>query len=258
MSLINDGIEQVRAFKVATGIAADGDSFSSTCDVLVSWKSMHCDKLHQVYINGELAGVSQDGAERLLCVPHKSCYEGGICAEVFAVAPGEGLVDYSDTLLGDAELGRVQLSWARVMGLPLHGAADIHSNSGNGEIDPTEVCNRESLKLWFNWKDKPGFGLCQFGVSDFGFDGSSAVGFGRGFFGAGDFGFDVDLVSWQSDELKDGKYKFAVGISDGFGNENGSHAETGEIVVIRKALPSGEISLISYEADTGEAIFEID
>lgn len=257
MSLISDGIEQVRAFKVAAGIAADGDSFSSVCDVLITWKSSHYDRLHQVYINGGLAGVTQDSAERILYVPYKSCYEGGICAEVFAVEHEKSLTDYGESLLGGTEFGRVQMSWARGMKLPLYGVAEIYGNSGNGEIDLAEVYGREALKLWFNWKDKPGFGLCQFGISDFGFDGSSAIGFGLGVFAEGEFGFDADFVSWESNELKNGKYKFAVKISDGFGNSDESYAVTEEIVVIRKSVPGGKLSLASYDADTGRAVLGI-
>ena len=129
MLLISDGIEQIRVCRVAAGIAADGSSINEPCDVLVIWRSRYLDKLHQVYINGELVGVTQDGAERSLCVPHRSCYNGSIQVEVFAVEPENSVISHSDQLEEMAGYGCIEVSWPRRMQLPFAGLADIYSNN---------------------------------------------------------------------------------------------------------------------------------
>ena len=257
MSLISDGIEQVRVFKVTTGIAVGGSGVNEPCDVLVVWNSQHFDKPHQIYINGEFVGVTQDGAERSLCVPHRSCYGGSIRVDVFAVEPEGSTTSHSDQVNKTAGYGCIELSWPRQMQFPFASIANIYSNDGQGEVDLATAINRDVLMLWPSWMDNWGFGLCQFGVSDFGYDGSAAVGFGVGCFGEGEFGFDVDLVKWRSEELENGTYKFTVKVSDEFDNSDGEQITSEEMTVIRKAIVPGELSVSSYDIDDGKLILKV-
>jgi hypothetical protein len=257
MSLISDGIEQVRIYKVTAGIAVDGSSVNEPCDMFVVWNSRHFDKPHQVYINGELVGVTQDGAERSLCVPHRSCYGGSMRVDVFAVEPESSTTSHSDQINKTASYGCIELSWVRQMQFPFASTADIYSNNGQGQVDLTTVINRDVLMLWPSWMDKLGLGLCQFGLSDFGYDGSAAVGFGNGCFGGGEFGFDVDLVKWQSEELENGKYKFTVQVSDEFNKSDGEQITSEEMIVIRKAIVPEELSVSSYDIDDGKLILKV-
>ena len=143
------------------------------------------------------------------------------------------------------------------MELPFAGAADIYSNDGQGQVDLTGAINREVLMLWPSWMDKSGFGLCKFGVSDFGYDGSAAVGLGVGCFGEGGFGFDVDLVTWRSEELENGKYKFTVKVSDEFGNSDSEQVTSEEVLILRSAIPPDELSVDSYDVDNGELVLKV-
>jgi hypothetical protein len=132
------------------------------------------------------------------------------------------------------------------MALPFEGIAQVFSDGGGGQIDYDQPASKEDIQLWPSWEDKFGFGLGQFGKGDFGYDGSAALSFGIGLFGEGEFGFDADQVSWVSDELETGRHKFAVKITDRFGQVSNPE-ETGEITVIRTATPAKGLEVDSYD-----------
>jgi hypothetical protein len=68
MGLYSSGIDRVMAFKLAAGVGRDGRSVDEPLSVLVKWRSGHDGKLHQVYVNGEFAGVTSDFEQRMLVV----------------------------------------------------------------------------------------------------------------------------------------------------------------------------------------------
>jgi len=246
MGLVSSGIYRVRAFGLAAGVRAGGGVVDEPLSVLVKWRSEHEDKLYQIYVNGELAGVTKDVEQREVIVASPSCWSSGARVEVFAVEPSEANVDFSDELQSRAQEGRVRLGWVRGMGFPFEGTAQVYSDGCNGEIDYDNPLTREDIQLWPSWKDKIGFGLGQFGEGDFGYDGSTALGFGVGLFGEGEFGFDADEVDWISGELETGKYRFAVKLTDRFGKESEAQ-ETGQITIIRTATPAEKLGVDSYD-----------
>ena len=252
MGAISDGIDRVRVFALAAGVAVDGSAVHEPMHAMVVWRSSHADKLHQVYVNGRLAGVTHDCGERRLVIGLLSSWTAGLRVEVFAVPPGEAHADLGGSLESQQSQGRVEVGWLRRTGLPFGGAVRVYSNGGDGEIDYGPAAS-EAIEVWPVWQDQGGFGMSRFGSSDFGYDGSAAVGFGCGLFGEGEFGFDADAMRWVSGELEDGVYRFGVKVADAFGNESGG-LESGEVVVVRKAGGVGEIVIESYDKGSGELV----
>ena len=256
MTLISSGIDKVRAFALAAGIGAGGTVVNEPASILVKWRSGHGDRLHQVYINGRLAGVTDDCLQRTIIVPIAPAASSSVKIEVYAVEMDAGGIDLSGQLEGTVQFGRASLSWAREQGLPLDGTGQVFSDSGSGAVDYGRPLSACGLRLWPAWQDKGGFGLAGFGKSDFGYDGSAAVGFGKGSFGGGNFGFDADTISWQSAELATGEYKFAVKVSDNKGNES-SASQTDAIGVIRAPGGAKGIVVESYDKDQDELILSV-
>lgn len=254
MSLIIIGISSVKAFKLAAGIASDGSNIAEPGSVLVSWKSVNENCLHQVYINGELVGTTSNPEERKILLPYKSNYKGVITIQVFAVSMSEALIDFSSQLEEVTRYGRIQLNLTRHPSLPYGGGYDVYSNSGDGEINLTGPVNSKSIPLWASCHDKTGFGMSSFGNSDFGYDGSAALGFGMGSLGDGDFGFDSDVLIWQSQELTSGKYSYAIKVSDGSGICSDEVVVCEDVVVIAGATCADELRGESYDRQTNTLV----
>ena len=257
MILVSSGIDRVRAFALAGGIRADGSVINEPRSVLVKWRSQHEDKLYHVYVNGEFAGVTANCQQRMMAVAIQSCWASAARIEVYAVEPGQANVDFSDEVDSAGQMDRVRIGWLRFLSLPFEGEAEIFSNGGSGDVDYETPVTARSLRLWPTWQDKSGFGLSRFGMSDLGFDSSAAVGFGVGMFGDGEFGFDADEISWTTDELETGLYKFAVKVTDKFGNNNDNENESEQVVVIREAQPGEKLEIDSYDNAQNKLVLNI-
>jgi len=253
MGLVSSGIDWVRAFALAGGVRADGGAVNDPLGALVKWRSEHWDKFHQIYVNGELAGVTSDCQQRRMVVPIPTESGSAVRLEVFAVEASGVHIDFGSELQLQQQAGRVKLSWIRSMNLPFEGTAQVFSDGGSGEIDYENPASREAIVLWPSWQDKVGFGLSEYGEGDFGYDGSAAVGFGRGAFGEGEFGFDADEISWESGELETGKHRFAVRIMDRFAQESDAQ-ETGDITLIRTARPAEGLDVSSYDKEEDKLV----
>ena len=256
MVLTADGIGRVKAFAIASGVSADGSYVGESLGVIVSWHSEHFDKLHQVYVNGRLCGVTDDVIQQQMVLGYRSLWCSVIRIEVFAVDVANALVDYSGELEPYRNGGRVKLSFARTMSLPYEGNFFVYSDGGAGKID-YDVPVSEALPLWGTWHDKAGFGLCRFGESDFGWEGSAAVGFGRGAFGGGEFGFDADMIEWTSGELDAGVYSFAIKVADRIGNLGSGASVISDIVVVPAADAAEGLKVGSFDSDGNVLELEI-
>jgi len=258
VGLIISGIDKIRAFALPVGIGTDGQVISEPQAVLVRWHSEWTDKLYQIYVNGEYAGATVDAEQRKMIIHMRSSWQRAVRIEVFAIEPGQANLDFSEGLeTAKRNSGRVKISWPRLHNLPMGAAAQIFSNNGSGNIDYGQPATSRPVRIWPAWQDKGGFGFGMFGESDFGFDGSAAVGFGRGAYGLGEFGFDADMMNWRSSELETGDYKFAVKISDMFGNENEGLNETETITVIPGPKPAEEVTITSFDKETNELVLSV-
>jgi len=257
MHLTSDGIDRVRANVIGGGITGDGSNVGESLNVIVSWRCVHFDKLYQVYVNGLLCGFTDDVKQRRILLGYRSGWQSVIRIEVFAVEAGEASTDFSDELEPYDGGGRVKLSFARRISLPYSGSFYVYGNEGTGQID-YDMPLSEGVPLWGACQDKAGFGLCRFGESDFGWDGSAAVGFGRGAFGKGEFGFDADVVEWTSGELSAGIYSFAVKIVDYMGNLETGASFVSDVVVIPAADAGEVLEVDSFDSDGNLLLLKID
>lgn len=256
MQLMSDGIDRVRANVIGGGITGDGSNVGESLNVIISWRSLHADKLYQVYINGSLCGFTDDVLQRRMLSGYRSCRQSVIRIEVFAVEAGDAATDFSDELEPYDGGGRVKLSFARRISLPYSGSFFVYGNDGAGPIDYNAPLS-EGVPLWGACQDKAGFGLCRFGESDFGWDGSAAIGFGRGAFGKGEFGFDADVVEWTSGELSAGEYSFAIKAADSMGNLESGVSLVSDVVVIPAADAAEVLEVDSFDSDANSLLLKI-
>jgi len=252
MGLVSEGIDWVRAFELPVGIWADGEIVAGPRVCLVKWHSEWRDLLHQVYVNGKLAGVTVDCEQKQMVVQTPSCFDRAVRVEVFAVELSEADIDFSDTLgQSKGDSGRVRLSLLRSQRLPAGARFEVYYGKGMGEIDYEIPIG--GGPVWSCWQDKAGFGLARFGEGDFGYEWAAGVGFGKGYFGSGEFGADADVIKWVSPALEAGVYKFGVKVIDETGNES-AVSETGEITVIPSARPAEGLNVVSFEKQTNTLV----
>ncbi len=98
MSLIDSGIEKVRAFELPIGIWVDGGSVASPQIALVKWRSVWSDKFYQIYVNGQYAGTALDSNQREMVVQIPTSLETPVRIEVFAVEAEQANTDFSNEL----------------------------------------------------------------------------------------------------------------------------------------------------------------
>jgi len=254
MSLVSSGIDQVMVFALVEGVNVNGQAFNGPSSVLVKWRSEHEDKLHQVYINGELGAVTQDFEQHAVIVGTQISDGRATRIEVYAVKPEDAELDFSGELQGQSYMGRFELGWERVSSLPFEGEWQVFSNGGNGEVDYDTPISEEPNLFWHAWQDKPGFGLAKFGKSDFGYDSSAAAGFGDGKFGESEFGFGADRINWVSGELETGEYVFAIKITNEAGNSAEGESESEQITIIKTACPVEGLAVESYDKQQDELV----
>jgi hypothetical protein len=257
MALISSGIERVRALELPGGIWADGSYVGTPRIALVRWLSVWSDKFYQVYVNGQYAGVTVDGQHRQMIVQIPTFLESPVRIEVFAVEAEQADTDFSSeigSLIGHS--GRVRISVLRGQDLPIDATAQIYFDNSTGEIDYDEVLNDSPIKVWPTWRDKAGFGMSRFGVSDIGYDSAAAVGFGKGSFSRGQFGLDADTFEWTSLPLCAGVYRFAVKVTNEAGNES-SGSETGQVTVTPGPRPAERISISSFDKQTNQLVLSV-
>jgi len=239
------------------GIASDGSYIAQSGSALVKWHSSWDDKFYQVYVNGELAGVTVDDSQRqmVVYVPDVNNKAGRI--EIFAVEPAQAHIDYSSQLDSSiAQNGRVKITLLRSQWLCADATVEFYFDNATGTIDYENPLTDEPVRIWPSWQDKAGFGMSCFGNSDFGYDFSAAVGFGLGSFGNDEFGVDADIFEWTSEPFAAGVYKFGVKVFDGVRNQS-QVSEIEDITVIPAATPATELAINSYDKQTNQLVLSI-
>jgi len=248
------GIDKVRATVWPAGYMKDGTAAALSGMILVRWKSGHGDKLFQVYVNGERAGVTSDPEQREILVQYDHAHTAVI--EVVWVTAEDKFRDWGVQLTGckKADGSHAVVCFSRRGTIPLGSEARLFGNGGSGEINFEEILDRQVV--WLEPTEKWGWGLDAFGQGDFGYSGTGAVGWGRGSFGNGEFGFDAELLSFESDELAAGRYRFAVRLADESGN-----MDEGEILEVEMnidPLPVGPgLSIDRYDDQTEGLVLNI-
>jgi len=249
MSLVREGIDNVRVLVLPDGVAADGRWAAVSRAALVTWHSSLVGRYHQVYVNGRFAGATLDAGQRQLVIHAPASFQSAVHVEVVGVESAEVHLDFAGELQSPADSGRVQLTILRSQTLPIDATANVYFDNGAGQIDYATPLNPAPIRVWPCPQDKAGFGMAQFGAGDFGYEAAAAVGFGRGGFGQGQFGLDADTIEWISPPLPLGRYRFGVRITDVQGHE-GPATETQAITVTPGARPAAGLELVSFDPET--------
>lgn len=253
MSLISEGINNVKADFICLGCGASGAVLEEQTEFAVSWKTEHSDKLHQVYVNGKLAGASYERGLGWAAAAKPAGSESLVTVEVYAITGDDPWEDHGYVFAERQYTNRVKITFAREMDLPGTGVVRIFGNGGSGEIDESQPV-AGPLALWRNLRQRGGWGLGAFGETDFGWDGGACPGFGLGALGMGRFGFDADQFAWISPELEKGRHAFKVEVSDETGRK--FIFESGEIGVV--PVPGGAEYLkpVGYDEEGNELILK--
>jgi hypothetical protein len=257
MSFRREGIYSVRAVVLPDGIAPDGAHAAVSRAALVTWCSSNEGMLHQVYVNGQVGGVTLDAQQRQLVVHAPSSFQTAVRVEVIAVKPKDAHEDFACQLERPASgCGRVKLVLLRSQTLPAEARANFYFDNGTGEIDYMQPLNACPIPLWPCPQDKAGFGTARFGTGDFSYDSAASVGFGKGNFGRGQFGLDADTLTWISPVLPLGRYRFGVKVVDRRRNES-SASETQTISVIPAARPAVKLNIVAFDPQTNRLTMSV-
>jgi len=258
MPLWREEIEDVRSIILPDAVAGDGGGTVFSRTASVRWRSRRQGMLHQVYVNGCLAGTTVDPAQRHLVVSVPSSFKLAVCVEVVAVEPSEAHIDFAPAVFSSSLCrSRAKLTLLRSQTLPTAGTANIYCDHGTGTIDYGAPLTRATIPLWSCWQDKAGFGMTRFGTSDFGHDAAAAIGFGKGTFGRGEFGLDADSTEWISPALPLGAYRFGVKVLNSRGNE-GPASETPAMAIVPAATPAAGLDIAAYDKQAGELTLRIE
>jgi len=254
MKLINEGITEVSAREYVGGLRFDGRGRNGICVFIVQWKSVW-DKCHRVYLNGEFAGQSACGLDRVMLIDVPASSDGPVRVEVFAVDENAENIE-AQNLADEGQYcgNRVRIRLLHEQKLALGSRVQIYSNGGDGEVDYSELI--AEFDIFEGLNGKCGFGLNAIGKGGFGYEFSGAAGAGRGVFGAGMFGADADSIEWTSMSLEAGVYKFAVCVVDAFSNKS-EITETDEITVTGISEGAEELLAKIYGAQTQRLIFTV-
>lgn len=257
MSLLREGIENVRACFLPDGMAADGRRDMTCRAAVVTWRSMHTEMLHQVYVNGRLAATTHEAEQNRLVVQVPGSFRSAGSLEIVAVEPEDAYADFGDQLDATAPAdGRLRLDLLRDQALPVDAMANIYFDNGSGQIDYAEPLNAFPLPLWPCPQDKAGFGMARFGEGDFGYDAAASVGFGRGRFGHGQFGLDADTIEWISRPLPVGLYRLGVKVADSRGNES-TASEVGPVAIVPAATPAARLGIAAFDPTKNQLTLRI-
>ena len=256
MPFYRDGIENVRALALPEAVSADGTGSALSCAALATWRSSHAGRLHQVYVNGCLAGTTLDTRQRRLVVQAPASFHAAVRVEVVAIDPRDAHTDFAGELDPSPTGGRVRFGILRSQTLPIGAKADVYSDNGSGETDYGRPLNASPIPIWPCVQDKAGFGMAHFGAGDFGYDAAASVGFGKGSFGHGQFGLNADTIEWISSPLPLGRYRFAVKVIDADGNES-TATETNPIAVVPGPKPAAALSITAFDPHTNQLTLHV-
>lgn len=258
MSLYSNGIDSVRTFDLPAGIRTDGQFVKEPRVALVKWRSTWTDKFHQVYVNGQYAGITFDNQQKQMIIPVPTSSDCPVRIEVFAIDSEYADTDFSSELdHPSVDNGRVKITLLRSQNLPISATANIYFDNGTGQINYENPLTSTPIQIWSAWQDKAGFSMSRFGLGDFGWDSTAAIGFGKGSFGYGQFGLDADTITWTSPILPSGTYKFGVKVRDASGRQS-TGSETGLITITPAARPAEGLSVSSFDKQTNQLVLNIE
>jgi len=227
-----DGITRVRVRPLAFDLGS-GAPAGSPGAYEVTWDSTQAGRCHQVYVNGQLAGVTARPQDRRLAVLGPVGRGGGlslVCVEVVAVDAADRRTDFSADLTGFSPAcgPRVLLAWEAglYLGEDLE-SFDIFADGRTGTVDYSQPINEAPLPAAM--------------------PGAPPWGFGCGGYGVGGYGLSAAIYEWIIDGLEPGTWRLAVVARDAAGNRLATAAEvTADVAPVPR--PVGNFRVASYSA----------
>ena len=237
MPPLTDGISRVRVRPLAIDLAGV-TPLGSPGAYEVTWLSTQgAGRWHQVYVNGQPAGVTAAPEDRRLVVlgPVGRGSQGVVYVEVVAVEAADRRSDFSADLtgFGPACGPRVLLAWEAglYLGEDLE-SFDVFADERTGTVDYSKPLNETPIPAVVA--------------------GALPWGFGCGGYGSGGYGLSATRYEWTVDGLDPGTWRLAVVARDIAGNRLATAAE----VVIKVApvpRPVGNLRAASYSVPTRTA-----
>lgn len=238
MSCTTEGITHVRVRPLALDLAPDGAPVGPGA-VEVTWQSNQSNRWHQVYVDGYLAGVTADPADRRLMVTAPTGRGGTpemLLVEVAAVDAPDRWTDFGADLAGFAvgDGAAVRLTWQAGLYLdPNLEAFDAFGDGATGTVDYGAPLNESPIPA------RP--------------DGRTPWGFGTAGYGVGAYGQAAAVYAWTTDPLVPGTHRLAVAGVDAAGNRLATAAEV-QVAVAPLPRPAENIRVADYDPNTGAAV----
>lgn len=226
-----DGITRVRVSPMAFDLDG-GTPAGSPGTYEVTWVSTQAERWHQVYVNGQLAGVTARPEDRRLVVlgPVGSGGPGLVYVEVVAVDAADRQNDFSADLTGFSPTcgPKVLLAWEAglYLGEDLE-SFDVFADQRTGTVDYSKPLNDAPIPAV----------PCE----------GAPWGFGCGGYGMGGYGLSAARYEWTVDGLEPGTWRLAVVACDTAGNRLATAAEV-SVSVAPVARPAGNFRVASYGA----------
>jgi hypothetical protein len=237
VSYTAEGITRVRVRALALDLV-NGKPAQSPGAVEVTWSSDHAGLWHQVYVRGQLAGVTARPGDRRLIVAAPTGGRGAsvvVPVEVVAVDAADRWADLGGRLGGfGANRGaRVRLTWQAGEYLdPDLTSFAVFADGRTGRVDYGTPLTATPIPA------RP--------------DGLAPWGYGCGGYGLGGCGRSAACYAWVTDPLEPGPWRFAVIAIDAAGNRLATAAET-TANVRPLPRPAEDVRIKAYDSATRTA-----
>ncbi len=237
MSYSTEGITHVRVRPLALDVGPEGAAVAPGA-IEATWNSTQEGRWHQVYVNGQLAGVTAKPEDRRLAVSAPVGPNGPtemLLVEVVAVESADRWTDFGSLLSGFGEDAgaRVRLTWQAGEYLdPNLESFDVFSDDRTGTVDYNTPLNELPIPA------KPG-GLVPWG-------------YGCGGYGVGGYGQAAARYEWTTELLEHGTWRLAVVAVDAARNRLANAAEV-QITVAPLPPPPDDFRVTAYDAQTRTA-----
>lgn len=239
MPPFTDGITSVRVRPLLLDLDG-GTPLGSPGAYEVTWLSTQAGRWHQVYVNGQLAGVTAGPEDRRLVALGPVGRGGGqglVYVEVVAVDAADRRTDFSTDLTGFSPAcgPKVRLAWEAglYLGEDLE-SFDVFADGRAGTVDYSQPLNEAPIPAAVV--------------------GAPPWGFGCGGYGTGGYGLSAAIYEWIVDGLEPGTWRLAVVARDAAGNRLATAAEvTADVTPVPR--PAGNFRIASYSAASLTATF---
>jgi hypothetical protein len=165
----------------------------------ITFSSTNTDKVHQLYINRQLADWTHQTSQRAFTLPSSSHRQRIIIA---AVSQADRQTDFSSLL--PIEEPDSHFFQTRVTRSPNYDRASrlaLLTDHATGKIDPTPIC---TALAWPTDITRWAWGEDELGLGSFGLGGQAAPGFGDSLFGQALLGVDDGFIELSADLAEPG------------------------------------------------------